>query len=125
MLSGNNLRLPLGQSTLTFYSPDQVTTEVVDLWGSVRDRGAAGVSAVWVDLLDASGVSLSGRQPAVVTDQRWQIGYTLPTNTNGRFALKLEAVDGVGNSIVRQDETLSIDGVAPGVAVTNTKNNHF
>ncbi|MCJ7551255.1 MAG: LamG domain-containing protein, partial [Anaerolineae bacterium] len=124
MLSGNNLLLPLGQSTLTFYSPDEVTTEVVDLWGSVRDRGAAGVTDVWVDLLEASGVSLGGRQPAVVTDQRWQIAYALPANTDGRYGLKLEAVDGVGNSIVRQDETLSIDGVAPGVAVTHAEDDH-
>ena len=120
MDSGHNLKLPLGASTVTFFTPQTGTHRVVRLSGGVRDRGDAGVAGVWIDLLDQNGVSLGGRQTAAVDGERWGIAYAVPEDVDGRYTLKLAARDAVGNAVARQQEVVSLDGMAPDVAVTRS-----
>jgi len=118
ILKGNNLKIPLDQSKLTFFGPKPTSSDRVALFGSVSDPGGAEVDAVRIDLLDKRGASLGGQQQAMVNDNRWQIDYHVPAWTNGRYTIQIEAADSVGNQIVREDEVVTIDGMPPSADLT-------
>jgi type II secretory pathway pseudopilin PulG len=118
IIEGNNLKIPMDQSRLTFFGPQAISSDRVTLSGSVSDPGGANVDAVWIDLLDKRGVSLGGKQQATLGDGRWQIDYRVPTHTNGRYTIRIEATDSVGNYIVREDEVVTIKGTPPDVDLT-------
>jgi subtilisin-like proprotein convertase family protein len=118
VVEGNLLRIPLDRSSLTFYTPQHALTDRVTLSGSATDVGGGAVEAVGVELLDARGVSIGGRQPAELGDGRWQIDYRVPQRTNGRYTVRVEATDSVGNTTIREDETITIDGTPPGADLT-------
>ncbi|MCJ7551391.1 MAG: LamG domain-containing protein [Anaerolineae bacterium] len=103
------IKIPVDQCKMTFFGPDVEPTEAVELAGSVSDFGGSGIAAVWVELLDEMGATVGGRQQASLSADRWQIDYRMPGLSNGRYSVRLEARDAVGNMVVRADEVIGVD----------------
>lgn len=119
MPTGTNIKVLRGSSTITFFAPRTRVRQAVELSGGVRDRGGAGVAAVWIDLRGPDDVSLGGRQAAVLSGERWRIAYVVPDEVDGRYTVQMGTTDAVGNTVVRQEETLRLDGTAPDAVVTH------
>lgn len=115
-----SIHIPLDVSTIKLSGPKQVSLQTVDLRGSVSDRGGGEVATLEVELLDADGLPLGAAQMATVDGGRWQIDYTVPSRSSGRYTVRLEAEDTVGNLALRADEVIGVDGAAPVADVTAT-----
>ncbi|MBN1888600.1 MAG: Ig-like domain-containing protein [Thermoflexales bacterium] len=58
---------------------------------------ASGLRAVYVDVVDGRGVSVGGEQAATLAGANWSVNYPFPFPSNGRYAIRVRAVDRVGN----------------------------
>jgi len=107
--------------TVTLFSPREKPAWTVDLAGTVYDVGGGGTDGVDVQLLDLAGrPSNDAPQPATLNGTRWRLAYPLPARSNGQYTLRLTAEDSVGNTVVRADETIGVDGTPPVADVTRT-----
>jgi len=111
----------------------------VDLSGSVSDPNIAGTStpgsglqldSVRVALLDANGAVVGGEaQPVTLAGNAWSVTYTIAeARPTGRYTVRLEAADRMGNQARLALGTILVDAAAPGgdahlptTAITSTQ----
>jgi subtilisin-like proprotein convertase family protein len=134
-----NLSVPPDTLLLARLHPTLSNVWTVDLSGSVSDPGIAGTSmpgsglqpdSVRVALLDANGALVGEQaQPVTLSGNAWAITYNIAeARPTGRYTVRLEAADRVGNRASRVLGTILVDAAAPGgdaqlptTAITSTQ----
>lgn len=134
-----NLGVPSESLLTARLHPTLSNVWTVDLSGSVSDPNIAGTSApgsglqpdsVRVALLDANGAIVGGQaQPVTLSGNTWTITYTIAeAHPTGRYTVRLEAIDRMGNQANLVLGTIQVDATAPGgdaqlptTAITSTQ----
>ncbi|HQJ10240.1 MAG TPA: tandem-95 repeat protein [Anaerolineae bacterium] len=134
-----NLGLPSDSLLSARLHPTLSNVWSVDLSGSVSDPNIAGPSipgsglqldSVRVALLDANGAVVGGEaQPVALAGNAWSVTYTIAeAYPTGRYTVRLEAADRMGNQARLALGTILVDAAAPGgdahlptTAITSTQ----
>ncbi len=119
------LSIPSGTLLSARLHPTLSNHWLVDLSGSVSDPNIAGTStpgsglqldSVRVALLDANGAIVGGQaQPVTLAGSAWTVAYRIAeAHPTGRYTVRLEAADRMGNQASLALGAILVDATAPG-----------